>query len=418
MKQTKLALIYLVIALAISCTGGGNSKKTQKVEIKTKKTVAKKPEYPITIDVAGSLDNKKTVKLSEIAESIEYIPLETNSKSLFGNIMCFSVTENYIFVRGYGGSILQFTRKGKFVKKIGRVGKGPGEFCQYARFDVDKQNKLITVYNYHKNKFHYYNFEGKHLYDINSHRGDFENFSVINKIPVLSYGIHYGIQDYRLLTFNKDGSFIDKKVNHEKFKKREMTYSISSGFDTYMHKYGNSVLYKGQYEDTVLQISSSGKFTPRYIIDHGKYKLPLEKRVEYIGNPKEFFSAAKGYFKTKILETDKYLFISKLDYKNRSKSDCGICKKSDYRQYFLENDKGEPSELINNIDEGPDFYPYFIVNKNCVGTYIRAHHLLEYIKERKEVTPATNPEAKKKFDTLIKNLKEGDNPVFIIVKLK
>lgn len=39
------------------------------------------------IDVEGGVGKGRLVKLSEIAESIEYIPLETNSESVFGKIL-------------------------------------------------------------------------------------------------------------------------------------------------------------------------------------------------------------------------------------------------------------------------------------------------------------------------------------------
>ena len=69
-------------------------------------------------------------RLSEIAKSIRIVPLETNPGCLIGSTSHLYVGKNSILVSTSGGEnkLMHFTSEGKFLNKIGGVGKGPGEY--------------------------------------------------------------------------------------------------------------------------------------------------------------------------------------------------------------------------------------------------------------------------------------------------
>jgi len=72
-----------------------------------------------TIKVFDLDDLNPTVdklKLSDIAESIEYIPLETRDDCLLGNINGIKFTDEYVFIMGVG-DIFQFDHHGKFIRR-------------------------------------------------------------------------------------------------------------------------------------------------------------------------------------------------------------------------------------------------------------------------------------------------------------
>ncbi len=66
--------------------------------------------------------------------------------------------QGYVYVHSYGDAFLRiFDAKGRFVKYLGRKGRGPGEFEVIDQFFVDSKNKLyisdpingrITIYDH------------------------------------------------------------------------------------------------------------------------------------------------------------------------------------------------------------------------------------------------------------------------------
>ena len=83
-------------------------------------------------------------KLSDLAESIEYIALETNDKCLIGRVNKFDISENYIVIYCYkSNSIYLFNRTGRFICQVGQYGSGPGDFLGVDGLFIDeKKNRL------------------------------------------------------------------------------------------------------------------------------------------------------------------------------------------------------------------------------------------------------------------------------------
>lgn len=66
-----------------------------------------------SIDFYNIIKKQKEVCLSKIAETIEYIPLETSSECLLGDILDAKVTEDFIFIKHNGTKLIaQFDRDG------------------------------------------------------------------------------------------------------------------------------------------------------------------------------------------------------------------------------------------------------------------------------------------------------------------
>jgi len=83
-------------------------------------------DKPFTITLNTNLSNSKEIGLKEIAENIEYIKLEFLPESVLGRIQRLVATEKYFFVFD-NRDISQFSRSGKYIRKIGKSGRGPGE---------------------------------------------------------------------------------------------------------------------------------------------------------------------------------------------------------------------------------------------------------------------------------------------------
>jgi hypothetical protein len=74
---------------------------------------------PVVIDIIGNRKNPQKIKLSQLFSRVEYIRLEQNQDSaefLLGTR--FIVAPNHIYVTSGRGSILQFDRKGSFIRTV------------------------------------------------------------------------------------------------------------------------------------------------------------------------------------------------------------------------------------------------------------------------------------------------------------
>lgn len=96
---------------------------------------------PLTVRVKDTVE----VPLSVIAEKVERIELETSPASLTGKWMKMQMAGENIFVFRLKQEVLEFGRDGRFKRKIGAVGKGPGEYQMPVSMVVDGDALYLLV---------------------------------------------------------------------------------------------------------------------------------------------------------------------------------------------------------------------------------------------------------------------------------
>jgi hypothetical protein len=111
---------------------------------------------PLKVDVHAD----ELVPLSRLTDKLETIPLETTEQNLLMEYIDAKISSDYIFVTDYK-KVLQFDKKGKFIRKIGMEGKGPGEykFPHTITFDETKEIFYIAA----TGKILAYTFEGEFI---------------------------------------------------------------------------------------------------------------------------------------------------------------------------------------------------------------------------------------------------------------
>src|SRR5690606_5463619 len=114
-----------------------------------------------TIVVQDLVEEYAVVKDS-IIDTTYYIPLETTARSVIGQIDELVITEKYIVILDIyqTASIYIFNRQGAFLKKIHRVGEGPGEYTQPTDMVVDEENELILLLHGYPSKVMKYDMNG------------------------------------------------------------------------------------------------------------------------------------------------------------------------------------------------------------------------------------------------------------------
>ena len=86
------------------------------------------------------------VNLSEIVESVEYIPLKTPEDNPMGQVMLTIVKEKYIYAFSLDpNAVFVFDKKGEFIAKLNKSGRGPGEYTFITGVFVDDNEKFIEI---------------------------------------------------------------------------------------------------------------------------------------------------------------------------------------------------------------------------------------------------------------------------------
>jgi hypothetical protein len=127
------------------------------------------------------IDSKSIINndlyLSKLCRLSNLIPLETNENSLISSINKMYFVNEYICIldREGGKGVFLFDQYGKFIRKIGKIGKGPGEYISIDDFTIDKNNSLVYLLTNRKNIL-LYDINGKYIrsFDIDFYASKIE----------------------------------------------------------------------------------------------------------------------------------------------------------------------------------------------------------------------------------------------------
>ena len=382
----------------------------------------KDPEAIIDLDTLTVLEfdknitNWKEKELSEIADSLSYIVLESVEKSTIGKILQYNVYNDLVLVNCLS-SVHAFERNGKYISSIGKQGKGPSEYI-YADW-VDYFNGYILIAS--NKKLLFYNKHGKYSHYI-SIPSSCDQMSIIpdGNIAICKLNA-YGDASFRLKIVDDKGVLIEKFPPTEIFPHQNSTMTSMSSFDKNFYRFNNLLHYREKYNDTIFMMNEN-RLEPKYFIDLGKFKMPLEHRLEYMKDLTSFGKLASKYLDYRAMESDGFVFI---DYHSSSKgygnySDgFSIYNKLTKELIAVGHKKHKKIKLgfYNNLDGGMTFKPDGVTEDGQVAfQLIQAFQFKDFIKSD-EFLESNNAK-----HTKLKQLEEGlninDNPIIVLVHLK
>ena len=105
-------------------------------------------------------DTDDTLFYSSVYKGIKTILLETNETCLIGGINKMHIHDDLIIIldRRYARSLYVFDKNGRFIRKIGSVGNGPGEYVEVTDFTIDKENNTIYLFDTMMGRINKYDF--------------------------------------------------------------------------------------------------------------------------------------------------------------------------------------------------------------------------------------------------------------------
>lgn len=342
----------------------------------------------------------REIALDEIIKKNTYIKLETTDSNFIGIISKIIFTPENIIIgdNHIANSVYMFDLKGRFIKKIGNKGNGPGEFSTFDHIILTEDKKSIAIIDGNKSKIIFYDLNGNF---INSkslpYRSEIAEYLdkdhfVFSNTP----GIYDGSTNMNntLLISDKSGKIINS----------HFPTTFTNNFNLVAHgdrlkKIKNNIYYNPNLSDTIFQISKKD-IKSKYVINVEKLNKPgLENpdMATYID-----FIKTKSSFNGAYVEVDNFLFLGMFpngaspiiyDKKNRS-----TIKTSKLSENILFHFWGE-DEIISSYKD------------SILVTSINPEKILKIYNQKTD-------DEKHELQDLIQNLNEESNPVIFLYTLK
>jgi len=157
-------------------------------------------------DVSQSID----LRLTDIITDLQLVALETVDEALVGDVAKILFSKNNIIVITKD-QILQFNRKGKFVKSLANAGRGPNEFSNLTHYQIDREERNFYYLQWPNNKVHRIDLaSGKHRDPILfSENIQAETFALIDKNRIAIFP-HISVKtDYLVFYQDTLGNILD-----------------------------------------------------------------------------------------------------------------------------------------------------------------------------------------------------------------
>lgn len=411
----KLLLIILTLIL-ISCE--------QEIEINDLRV----------IDLEGNVGKSRTVLLSEVAESIEYIPLETTEDSFVGipRREPLIYENNLLIICQKGDYFKIFNSKGNYLRTLNKRGNGPKEYISSNMFVVDSTAEVISIGSA-KNIVEY-KTTGDYIKTIDypieeSLQGvQYKKIGIIdNNFYVLSTQINHNLNNLNYSAIILDStSRVVLKIPYPD-KERELVEKLTIEVVDFLSptpllfRFKNSVRIKNGYDENIISIDKNLQIDTVYRLNYGKYGIRKFSSNSYSSKVEDKpFLELHG----KLYESSTFLFMSfktgnlpikHWEFTNRSGEkvsvpiSCSFFNKKTGQFTFIDPCGLDEFGLIDDLEGGPAFWPLYISQDGYMVNHIDAFTFIEYAKAHK---------VSEKFKNIAAGLKDTDNLVLIRVKLK
>jgi hypothetical protein len=402
MKRITLCLILIV--LLIGCK---NTEKYEKSSI-------------ITFNLK---DNSKisTLRLSELGFSeIKYIPLESNENCMIPSIEAMVLNwgsyriifvDDIILIKNWN-TILKFKDSGAFINRIGVEGRGPEEFLVAHDIDVNPLNKYVYLVSAWQKKINVYS----------------ENSNFLRSYSIPFYApVSFRFIDGKILCYfdniqgSVENSFVlmDTSGGIIKYYPNKYPYSIKNNsmfglpHENLFYQYNNHLFKKEVYSDTIY-VFEKNYFMPHMVLASGDKLISPSIRSEYDG-----FYIGEHYIQPlNLFEFGDYIFYGFINCTilNKVSEHFGFIgsKKNDFEVLF-DLEKG----IINDLDGGPDIIPVSVKDDNTLISLVDAMSFKAHVSSDKfkNVRPKY-PDKKRELEKLASEIKDTDNPIIVLLRLK
>ena len=370
----------------------------------------KKENQIITFDLK-ELPRTSQIRLSDLGSiDIEYLPLETNELCMIPRINDIRIGKDY-FLTHFFTQIYKFKSDGSFIAKIGTEGRGPNEFTVVHDVDIDRKNQNIYLVDGWQKRFYAYSQDGQIIRTFKTPLYASIEFRFTDD-GILCYNMNQFANvenSYNLI--DTSGRIIKNFTNKYRWEKAEGAATFVFQYENLFYRFNNKLFKKEVYSDTVF-VFENKDFKPHLVIEVGKRLISQKTRSEYTTEQiRDNFITPINLFE--FGEFIYYEFIVPLNGHSEGLSYIGS-KKNDF-EALVDPEK----DIINDLDGGPSIWPKTIKDDNTILSWIDASQLKAHVASDAFIKSTPKfPEKKKELEELANSLKDTDNPVLIMIKLK
>lgn len=360
------------------------------------------------IDLTNSFSgiNESLFDFTKLLNNYELFFLETTDSCLIGEIKKVIPIDSFLLVLDsfIANKICLFDRNGKFIRQIGNVGRGPGEYIQATDCYYDHNKKQIIIYDQFNSEFLFYDLMG--------------NYSGNKKFT------------FRFIQFTMaDKEYVYKNLLDNEHLKEINDHSLCIGSDSVQVEYVCLPILKFAYangklhrlNDTVATYGipfcdtiyhyTRGTLYPQYHLkfsDRTHLPTHFDKNAgyDYMQFRKKYPSNKYTYFNGDFVETDNYVHFS-VNYP--------LCY-----QFYYHKSKKQLFGGVNLLNNGDSFEKMLMFHNptSNFGEYfissITADDIFNYLNH-------TSDNAKQQLllqYPALRKLKAEDNPVLFFYRLK
>ncbi|HCT94431.1 MAG: hypothetical protein A2X19_03080 [Bacteroidetes bacterium GWE2_39_28] len=405
------------------------------------------------IDLAGAVGGGKIVNISDVADDIKYVALETTDSSLIGLGARVQVENGRIYVhsrKSNSTDVKVFDIDGKYLFTFNRIGRGPEEYSAMSYIEIDNvtggfmvfdvisliTNSTLTTWNFKE-----YDKDGnfvkvvnmpviepgrleavkrfsKNLYistvgsdspdPVKIHGAAFDTLSnIMFEIPLAAMPDHLPKVSLGRISIEKSAS--EKKRYHT----WPPTIKISK----------DEVRFVNPYNDTIFTLDQKFNYYPSFVINYGNYINTSTDRKAITGttgnhinlDPLSYVESSRFIMMNFMMRDfahepyDEYI-QGKNGVITVPRTNCyGIFdKQTGFFNLMNQPVKGKLG-FREDIKNGPPFIPAHISKDDLASALFSAVQIIEH----SEVY-----DVKGELKEIVSKLKDTDNPVVAIAKFK
>ena len=377
--------------------------------------------YNVSID---QCKDNIDLKLSDLISECRLIPLETTDESVLNQNLRIIALAN-IFLVGDISGIYKFTQEGKFIRKLLNVGRGPSDIPQsYTYFVNEKNNQIILNGRYQNEELRVYDYKAEKFLDPikKAVPGYWGEFTIYNDSLILA-SLNPVLADsslYELFLQNFRGQIVSSIAKGRKMmstRKGETVQRLQVCIgkpDTYVHYI---------YDDTLFKYNDN-KLTPYVIVSYNTSRTFLRGTYSQEG---------ERWLNYPSVQNSKFMLFYELTFLGTTPNQmAGVSFNYTQNYFFLKKSNSSLSRIrtytdniTGKVQEGSGDFP-IIGRSSIIPGIMQGDRLfvtyeasiLKTLKPDSELLRDMPAGTTDQLQTILKNIKEMDNPVLLIGTLK
>lgn len=348
------------------------------------------------ISFEQSLEQKRSMKLSDIADTLIYLELRTPEDLVVSRVWKVFKIDNSWIIHSNSG-VMRFTSDGQYMATIGHKGGGPSEYNMVFDIAIDSTKKEVILSD--SRKILFYDLTGRFLRNINMESGGQIEFS--DNIIWLATLAHRTMP-YSAIAINEQGDTVSMMPNpYYGHKCEDAGMGVSSSkFWASFYSYNGKLYLKGKEDNDTVFLLNGAERKPHLLFDMGKYKLPVEYEPWY--NYETFLKESYRYWGiSSVLEDDEYMYITSQRFSDPDGENY-THKESNFRYILYDKsskesfitDGPEGTRFFDDIQGGPAFWPRWDVD----GYYVNAIEWYDLSQELKQGNYDVSPAFQEQFE--------------------